>query len=538
MQKRWLSLVLLAQVGACFGLATEEQDFVDLLVAAKKVDDIFSKVVKGPNGEVFSINAKEPLREMAKNATDKLLGLMDAAKGERLPAALDKLKKDGVLSNWNKAAGAGWVADDKKGRGPIGDIMTIYSGNAKSVLVNKILRLIADDYLVLKELAVKIDELLSDGTFGTSADRVTKSSVGVAIYNFREWCNKSKGLAAAALKSLANHELFALWEMATGKTGWLDVERKDWDTWNKKAENKKAYEAVKAAIGRMMSMHGENNKKLVEDRVDAIFTQVRDILAMYVKIEIIDNQMRELDQKSDADANKKLDELAGILALAKAADAALGKISMNASDKAKLLADDAVSAFKWACEKSFVEGIDKLANNPIVTNWAVVKVLEGGIDLLTKKKLLWFDMNGAEKTAFENWKFEDEKHTKLSEGYKQFGKLATFMESKSKNGLQAAVQSIMAKAKGSDNLKAIEKLNKDKIALREKIYQLTDKLSKQTVPVFKLPKIDESLLPESGYGGSFGQIDGGEYGTPFGKQLEVVDKFADALRQMVEVKEL
>lgn len=528
MQKRLWSLVLMAQVGLCFGLTSEEQKFVDLVVAAKKVDDIFSQTQKGPKGEIFSTNANETMRTMAQKAAQNLLELlMDAAKGERLPAALDKLKKDGVLSNWLAAAEAGWVADNTKGRKFIGNIMDIYSGNAKSVLVNKILRLIADDYLVLSELAAKIDELLADATFSTNADTEMKLRVNLAISNFREWCKTHKGLAAAALKSLAYHELFALWDMATEKTGWLDVERKDWDKWSKNKENKKAYEAVAAAIGRMMTMYGKN-KKLVEDAVDAIFTQVRDILAMYVKIEIIDNQMRELDEKSGAEANKTLDELAGMLSLAKAADAALGKVSMTAPDEAKFDADKAVTDFKKACEKSYIAEVSALANNSIVKSWDSVRNIKG-----------WFNMKGTDKTVFENWKWEDKNHTKLSEAYKQFGKFSTFMESKSKNGLQAAVQSIMAKAKGSDSLKDIEKLNKDKIALREKIYQLTDKLSKWAVPAFKAPKIDESLVPEPtlpgpGRGeGAFGNGDG-DYDVELEKTP--VYKFANALKQMVVVK--
>lgn len=477
-------MLLLAQATVCLGMMNDQERYfvIKLMPAVDEVDRIFAG--KNKKGWVFATNTPVRFKEQIQKNVNALIMAFDSAPGERMKVELEKLKNGGVLSNWTSAVEAGWVTTDPKEvssaqKKYVGNIMTIYSGNAKRVLASNVGRLLGEDYLVLQELAKKIDGLFASSKFGLNADSDTKNSINAAVDSFIVFCQTYKGLAEEPLKKLIEGELFALWRMATNGTGWLAVERDGWKSWKNDKNKAIEYRAVNYAIPRIMTLYGKD-KNLLTKQLNEIFVIVRDILVGKARL-------KELEQEGkDVVAGGKL--LAADLEAidneirprAEILDIELGAITMNASPTQREAAAAAVEKFIAACKQFKSDVIDSavinaLAEHPIIVSWNNTKAINS-----------WW-----ENTNFADWKKNN------PADYKRFGKESDrFMRdySKSKKAMQNVITSVVNKAKGA--VADTKKLDAEINTLLEIDAKLLQKLAGWQVSAFKLPDIKTELLPE------------------------------------------
>lgn len=534
MRKLLCSMLLIVQTTVCLGMMNDQERyfFAKLMPAVDEVDRIFA----GKKGDqVFAINAPVWFKRQAKSAVDALIRAIDSAPGERMRAALKNLKTDGVLSNWSDAENDGWVTHNTtdiktvspKQKKAIGNIMTIYSGNAKRVLGSKVARLIEDEYLVLQELAKKIDDLFASSKFGLNADSDTKNKLRAAVDSFIVFCKTYKGLAEEPLKKLIKGELFALWDMATNGTGWLDVERDNWKKWKNEKGKAEAYHAVNNGVARIMALYAKD-KNLLTKQLNAIFLIVRDVLVGKARLTEIAQERKDITaggELRDADLeaiDNKIRPRAEIL------DNELGAITMNASQAQREVAAAAVNKFIAAC-KEFKSGvidsavINALAEHPIIVSWLKTMAINSW----------WVNKD------FADWKKNN------PTDYKRFGKESDdFMRaySKSKTAMQNVITSVVNKAKGA--VADPKKLDAEEKQVLETDVTLLQKLAKWQAPAFKLPDIKTELPPESKTPGIDEPETPGEdirkeeeLGDESGeRELRVrrpaIDKFAEALYEL------
>lgn len=470
-RQTWWCLVLLTTISLQGKYTDAENNAIKLFAAANTVDGIFAGKIRSAGGGIFAVNAPQDVRVMAKEAVDYLVEIIDGTKGDLLPGELMNLKKGDILSNWRAAEVYNWVTsattrpETKKA---IGDVMSAYTSGKQRVLTNTVGRLITDDYLVLKSLAEKIDKDMSSSGFSVNADAALKQKLDANIQMFKQVCTDAEGLASGALKALLEHEVFGLWDMATQDTGWLDIDRRDWDTWKKDSDNAQAAAEITAAVGQLMTLYGKD-KSLLVSTINKIFVLVRDVLVREAAIlEIKEREAALLSMKDLLSANEK----DALLAKAKALDEKLSKITMNASHTDKIAADNMVDEFVTYCAGSDVDAIKALADDPLIKSWSEVKKLEG-----------WFESNLQDKTVFAAWKKEK------PASYKAFGPKAKFMDAyaKSKMAVHNLVKSVIARVTGAGSTKDLEKMSKDKITFRQQIDKLKGDIAAWRPAEYKLP---------------------------------------------------